>query len=149
MLRRCYSYQGVKHWGESACQVVYRCYWPTFYLYIYFRRAVFVCSQTPLAACVRSTWNLGVLRGATRGVSLGGRRKASRRAREERRTISLLDGKWRHVFCGFTDGEYEVPDNCDAPESQDQAIALSGQQHSRCSCLNTWWQRGSETESSA
>ena len=56
--------------------------------------------------------------------------------RGERRTDSLLDGKRRHVFCGFTDGEYEVPDNCDASESQ-ETIALSGQQHSSCSCLNS------------
>ena len=37
-------------------------------LYIYFRRAVFVCWQTPPAACMRSTLNSGLLRGATRGV---------------------------------------------------------------------------------
>ena len=51
-------------------------------------------------------------------------------------------------YCGFMDGEYDVLDNCAAPESH-QTIALSGQQHSRCSCLNMWWQRGSETDSSA
>ena len=43
-------------------------------------------------------------------------------------------------FCWFMDGKYEVLDNCAAPESQ---------QHSRCSCLNTWWQRGTQTDSSA
>ena len=53
--------------------------------------------------------------------------------------------KRRHVFCG-ADGEYEVPENCAAPEIQ-ETIALS------CStadvaCLNMWWKRGSETESS-
>ena len=38
-------------------------------IYIYFRRAVILCSQTPPAACLRWTRNLALLQRAARGVS--------------------------------------------------------------------------------
>ena len=74
------------------------------------------------------------------------RKLLPRHACDRRETRDYYGPRYR-AFRGFTDGEYEVPDNCDAPGKD--AIALSGQQHSNCSCQYTCWQRGSEAESSA
>lgn len=59
----------------------------------------------------------------------------------------LIHGKRCHVFGGSMDGDYKIPDFCDAQQRPiTEMITLSGKWHSRCSCQQMLWHGGSESD---
>ena len=106
------------------------------YLYIYFCRAVFVCSQTPPAACVWLMWTSDYY-GAPHGKCHKGvdRRRVTAPVESAARFPTLTDNDtmfYVGLWTANTRFWIIVPLQ---KAMEDQTIVLSGQQHSRCSCL--------------